>query len=117
MEANILLFKCPKEKQIFGVRVQKMSDGDWYRTWAFKIKPNNAKNEGYDKTMVQGNMYATEEYPGCPHCGAIGFVQCGHCQKITCWNGETSMVCQWCGTTMNDIVTATDKFSISGDRF
>jgi len=117
MEANIVLFMCSKAKQAFGVRVQKMNDGDWWRTWAFKIKPQHAKSEGYDKTPVQGNLNPTEEYPGCPHCGSHGFVQCGTCKKISCWNGETSMVCPWCGTNMDNIVTATEKFNVTGDKF
>lgn len=117
MEANILLFMCNKAKKVFGVRVQKMNDGDWWRTWAFKIKPQHAKSEGYDKTPVQGNLNPTEEYPGCPHCGSHGFVQCGTCKKISCWNGETSMICPWCGTNMDNIVTATEKFNVTGDKF
>ncbi len=117
MEANILLFKCVKAKQIYGVRVQKMSDGDWWRTWTFKIDPKNAQAEGYDKTPVQGNLYSTDEYPGCPHCGAEGFVQCGKCQKISCWNGEEKMTCPWCGNYMDEIVSATDKFNVEGGQF
>lgn len=94
-----------------------MLDGDWWRTWAFKMKPQSATREGYDKTMVQGNLNAVEEYPGCPYCGTFGFVQCGSCQKISCWNGETSLICPWCGQHMDNIVAATDKFSVSGDKF
>ena len=117
MEANILLFRCNNANQIYGVRVQKMGDGDWWRTWAFKVKAQQAKREGFDKTRVQGNLDATDEYPGCPYCGTHGFVQCGQCQKITCWNGETSMVCKWCGHKMERIVTTTEKFSVVGDKF
>lgn len=117
MEANILLFKCSKAKRIYGVRVQKMKDGDWWRTWAFKISPKQAQHEGYDRTPVQGNLNATEEYPGCPYCGANNFVQCGNCQKISCWNGETQLTCPWCGTIMNNIVVATDKFNVTGNQF
>jgi len=94
-----------------------MKDGDWWRTWAFKIKPQHAKSEGYDKTQVQGNLNSTEEYPGCPHCGTKGFVQCGKCQKISCWNGETSLVCSWCGNKMESIVSSTEKFSVTGGKF
>ena len=117
MEANILLFMCGKANQPYGVRVQRMEDGDWWRTWAFKVKPQQAKSEGFDKTMVQGNLYATREYPGCPYCGATGFVQCGTCGKISCWKGENTLTCLWCGKVMNNIVTTTEKFSVSGDKF
>lgn len=117
MEANIIMQKCSKAKKPFGVRVQLMSDGDWWRTWAFPMKESQGKNEGFDKNSVKGNMYATEEYPGCPYCHSMGFVQCGSCHKLTCWNGETTMKCGWCGETMENIVTATDKFDISGGKF
>lgn len=73
-----------------------MNDGDWWRTWSFPMKKTQAKSEGFDKNSVKGNMYATEEYPGCPYCGTFGFVQCNTCHKITCWNSESSLVCEWC---------------------
>lgn len=117
MEANILLVKCPPKKKMFGVRIQKMSDNDWWRTWAFELNAEQAKNEGYDATKVQGNLNALDEYPGCPYCGTYGFVQCGKCEKISCWNGESSMVCPWCNTNLTNIVTATDKFEVTGGAF
>lgn len=117
MEANILLYKCSKTKQLYGVRVQKMEDGDWWRTWAFPIKSHIARNEGYDATPVQGNLNPTKEYPGCPHCGSYGFVQCGKCKKLSCYNDETSLVCPWCGNKMENFVTATEKFSVTGNKF
>ena len=117
MEANILLIKCNKSKQTAGVRIQKMEDGDWWRTWAFKINDSQAKREGFDKTNVLGNLYTTNEYPGCPYCGTSNFVQCGNCKKLNCWNGESAMVCQWCGQRMTNITTATEKFSVSTDKF
>lgn len=115
VEANILLFKCNKTSQMYGVRVQKIK-GDWWRTWAFKIKPANAKSEKYDETPIQGGLGVTEEYPGCPYCGKSGFVQCGRCNKITCHNGEESLNCQWCGTKMENFVTA-EQFNVAGGRF
>lgn len=117
MEANVILIKCLKSKKTLGVRIQKMSDGDWYRTWAFKINENQAKREGYDKNDIKGNLYVTEEYSGCPYCGTNGFVQCNKCHKLTCWNDETTMTCQWCGSVMSNIVEATDKFSVSTNQF
>ena len=117
MEANVLLFKCTKAKQVFGVRAQKMEDNDWWRTWAFPLKQQNAQREGYDKTQVQGNLNATEGYPGCPHCGTVGFVQCGTCKKIACWDGEPVVICPWCNTTLDNIAIATDKFNVDGDQF
>ena len=117
MEAVIIMQKCSKKKAMFGVRVEKMSDGDWWRTWAFPMKETQARNEGYDKNSVRGNMYATEDFPGCPYCESTGFVQCGICKKLTCWNGESSMDCGWCGKKMNNIVVSKDGFELSGGKF
>lgn len=114
MEATVIMQICSQKKRHFGVRVQKMQDQDWWRTWAFEIDERRAKQEGYDVTPVQGNLNCTEEYPGCPYCGSFGFVQCGRCKKISCWNGETSMTCAWCNARLNNIVTATDAFTLSG---
>lgn len=114
MEAVVITGKCAKRSLMYGMRIQKMSDGDWWRTWAFPIDEKRAHNEGYDVTPVQGNLFHTEEYPGCPYCKATSFVQCNKCRKLTCWNGEIKLLCQWCGNNMDNIVTATEKFNVSG---
>ena len=114
MEATVILAKCSKAKRTYGIRIQKMEDGDWHRTWAFPVDEKRACNEHYDETSVQGNLRATEKYPGCPYCGTKGFVQCGSCHKISCWNGESRMTCPWCGNDMVDIAPATKKFDVSG---
>ena len=115
MEANILLVKCPTAKKMFGIRVQKMKNGDWERTWAFKISEKQAGNEGYDNNTVNGSLNATKEYPGCPYCGTDGFVQCG-CGKLSCWNGEDELECLWCGTTMENFVSASE-FEVAGGGY
>ena len=114
MDAAVILAKCYKTKKMYGKKRKKMNDGDWWRTWAFPIDEKRAHGEGYDTTIVQGNMYHTEEYPGCPYCGTKNFVQCNKCRKLSCWNGETRLTCLWCGNDMNNIATATEKFNLSG---
>ncbi len=116
MEANVLLTKCTRSHKAFGVRVEKMEDGDWWRTWAFEIRESTAKSEGFDKTPVRGNLYGTDEYPGCPYCGTFGFVQCNKCKKLTCWNDEKKLTCLWCNNPMNNITLSTDKFDVSGNQ-
>ena len=114
MEAAVLLARCTKRKQLYGIRTQKMEDGDGWRTWAFPIDERRAKSEGYDITPVQGNLYHTKDYPGCPYCKAKSFVLCHKCRKLSCWNGEKEVVCAWCGEELKNIVTATEKFNLSG---
>lgn len=117
MEAKVLIQKCTKANKPIGVRVQRMEDGDWWRTWAFKINPRSAADEGYDKNEIEGNLEITEEYPGCPYCGTKNLIQCGNCQKLSCWNGEDKLKCPWCDFMMDEIVTATEKLSVTGDSF
>ncbi len=114
MDATILMIHCYNQNRVFGARTERMRDGDWWRTWAFPISERIAHAEGYDKTPVRGNLYCTEEYPGCPYCGSKGFVHCNKCHKLTCWNGETKMVCPWCNNNMDNIVTATEEFDLTG---
>lgn len=114
IEAAVIAAKCPKHKKMYGIRTQKMADGDWWRTWAFPIDEKRAHNEGYDATSVNGNMYYAEGYPGCPYCGSMGFVQCNKCHKLTCWNGESRLTCEWCGNDMDNIAPATEKITLKG---
>lgn len=114
MEAAVIVARCKKRNQMYGIRTQKMSDGDWWRTWAFSLDEKRAYNEGYDVTKVQGNLYYTEEYPGCPYCGTKSFVQCNICRKLSCYNNEVRMNCLWCGNDMDNIITVTEKFNVSG---
>lgn len=116
MEASILLIKCIKTRKTIGARIQKMSNGDWLRTWAFEIDMSRAKSEGYDSTGLTGSLGCTDEYPGCPGCGTFGFVQCGVCKKISCYNGETSLICPWCNTKLEGMQEAS-SFDVDTNAF
>jgi len=102
MEATVVLAKCSKKKQCFGMRVEKRG-GQWIRTWAFPIDESVAKNEGFaaNKVSVGG---ADNEFPGCPHCKDGGFTLCT-CGKIGCSGGlikegkNAIYTCPWCGQT------------------
>ena len=114
VKATVILTKCTTCGGTFGTRIEYIRN-DWYRTWAFKINDSVAKNEGFDKTPVQGSLDAIEGYEGCPYCHTFGFVQCGKCKKLTCWNGETALTCGWCGHHMTNLVSS-NSFDVSGDN-
>jgi len=116
LNAAVVLARCAKTKKLYGMRVEKRGN-DWVRTWAFPIDERKAKNEGFAANKVSGSMTAVDDYPGCPHCGAAGFVHCG-CGKIGCWIGskETKKyVCPWCGQKAE--VAAAEKFDVSGGGY
>jgi len=96
MKASVTLAKCPRSKDLYGMRIEEC-ENDWVRTWAFKISEQKAKHEGYESTKKSGSMNPTSEYPGCPYCGTMGIAQCS-CGKLFCWCSETSTaICPWCG--------------------
>ena len=110
MEANVILAKCSTHNQAYGVRIE-MRNGDWVRTWAFKIDENKAKREGFDTTPIIGSLMEADAFPGCPHCKTFGFVVCD-CGKMSClMPSVTSAHCHWCNTYMENIVEA-DTFEL-----
>lgn len=103
VNAQVILIRCKSSKHLYGARIQQKKGKKWDMTWAFSIDERRAKNEGFDKAIVNVDCCATEEYPGCPTCGAIGYVQCVSCGKLTCWNGENKSKCAWCNEQLNNI--------------
>lgn len=112
MEAKVILMKCNECDKIYGVRIEKYRD-DWYRTWAFPLDSKRASHEGYDKNKITGNLYPTDDYPGCPYCGAVRFLKCGTCGKLSCWNGQEKIKCPWC-ETKGKIITMEKEIEFGG---
>lgn len=113
MEAQVLMAKCPVSKKIFGVRIEQR-DNKWCMTWAFKIKEDVAKREGFEKTRLSGDFCIAAGFPGCPYCGAQGFIQCV-CTKISCYNGLEIAECAWCGNKSKTIEA--DYFEVTGGDY
>lgn len=115
MRATVILQKCTYTRKTFGIRVQEMEDGEWYKTWAFPMDESAATREGYDKTQIVSKLPALSDYPGCPYCGSKGTFYdhiCGG--KLSCYNGEDVVTCPWCDTTYNEIAPLTDKLEYTG---
>jgi hypothetical protein len=119
LNAKVILARCSKTCKTFGIRIEERG-GDWVRTWAFPIDERKAKREGFDANTVTGSMNADDAYPGCPHCGNLGFTQCG-CEKISCGGGtvdygdHAELTCPWCGDTGE--LEAADGFDVSGGGY
>ena len=113
MNAVIALSRCSQTKLMYGIRFEREGKA-WSYTWAFPINEKSAAREQYDKTKITGSFCKGSEYPGCPHCGAVGFFRCG-CGKLNCWNGESlTAECKWCGSrgTLEDGI---DSLDITGN--
>ena len=113
MNAVVALCKCSQTHQMYGIRFERTGK-DWKYTWAFPISEKSATREQYDKTRITGNLSKGEEYPGCPHCGAIGFFHC-ECGKLNCWEGAgRTATCCWCGMT-GELEDGIDSIDITGN--
>ena len=77
MEASVLVMKCGLSRNTFGVRIQKMRDGDWYRTWAFKLNDKLAKREGYElQSIVQVKFHLLSVVKGRKQLKLVWHMQC-----------------------------------------
>ena len=60
-----------------------------------------AKHEGYDTTVIKGNVNILDDYPGCPYCGNKGIFVCS-CGKLNCLEEnvtDKTVKCEWCGNS------------------
>jgi hypothetical protein len=96
-EAVIVLCKCAAKHKTYGVRAEKQGRDRWVFTWAFPIKEDAAKREGYDKSFVKGDISFSKDYPGCPYCGGSNWTVCS-CGHLSCTVVKNGMfTCEWCG--------------------
>lgn len=106
MNAAVILQKCSRTGKTFGIRVQQMDDGEWYRTWAFPMDEARAGREGYSGTKLNSMLPETPEYPGCPYCGSKGFFYDYNCEKSAAITGiPTSPVPGAAGTMTSALRT------------
>jgi hypothetical protein len=62
------IVKCPNTSKLYGVRIEIKDNKDWIATWAFPIKPEVAKREGYVANQFPPGLQYDQDYPGCPYC-------------------------------------------------
>jgi len=114
-EANVLLAKCSQHGKTLGMRVETYKN-DWIRTWSFKIDDSKAKREGFDKTLIEGTLTPTDDYPGCPYCGTMELFICP-CGKLSCIQPDSrSVKCYWCNATHKNLAPV-GKAKVSGGGF
>lgn len=109
MKATVILQRCTYTRKTFGIRVQELEDGEWYKTWAFPIDEKTARKEAYGTEQVRSMLPALPEYPGCPYCGGKGVFYDPNCGHVSCMRDETTFTCPWCNVTYNDLTTMTEK--------
>lgn len=85
--AFAIMAMCEETKQPFGITVDPRGQ-NYAFCWGFKINPDQAKREGYDKTQVHGAVEFDKDFNGCPYCGSKRFYICASCGKIVCYHGQ-----------------------------
>lgn len=111
-EAMIVMASCKKTGKPFAIRTEKQGS-EYVMNWAFQLKEGVAKREGFENNKVRGNIVVSPEYPGCPHCEAQTWFQCGQCGRFVCMEGEETVVkCPDCGNEAG--LNYTDEFDLSG---
>jgi len=111
----IVISRCSRTGEAFGVRFEESTPSSWLGDWAFAIRERAAKREGYDGSEIIGAIALAGGYPGCPHCWANGLYKCS-CGKVTCWDGERRVVtCPWCKLA-GEPSGAVESLQAGGDR-
>lgn len=97
--ADVVVSRCARTNQHYGMRVEEQS-ALWVVTWAFPMSPSSAARQRQQGAAIEGGISCAGSFPGCPHCGAQGFVRCGGCEAITCSANPApgaEFRCAWCG--------------------
>lgn len=93
----IVMARCSNKKAPFGIRFIEMDHNVWAGTWAFPVKESYGREEKYENNRIDGAIYLSDEYPGCPHCKYKSIVLCDACKHVACYDGEMkSVVCPDC---------------------
>jgi hypothetical protein len=112
---QIVLARCRRNHQPFGIRFEEKSPESWVGDWAFEVQEAWSRREGYDHGVIHGSFSFDQAYPGCPYCGSPGLVLCG-CSKATCWDTDARVsVCAWCGQS-GEISGQVNRLSSGNDR-
>lgn len=93
----IVMSRCSRSKESFGIRFEKDDQSNWVVDWAFPVKEALGRKEGYDKNEIKGRITLDTQYPGCPYCHNESFVLCSTCAKVSCYDNTSNwVVCPWC---------------------
>lgn len=103
--------KCIKCRKLFYPRYDLGADNAWVLTYGKKELPVGQRADAGN--VVRFNVTKMRNGPQykCPWCGNRGYVRCGVCHNITCYNNNfNEFTCAYCGNSGN--VTGV----ISGDE-
>ncbi len=89
-------------------------DGSAYGLVAASRQRPGSSLPAESRGQIQATFGTTPQYPGCPGCGASGFVRCGQCQNLSCWEEAWEVFhCPTCGNS-GKVVGVIDRLSDLG---
>lgn len=96
-EAVTFPVKCINTRRPFYARYDFAYDGVWVLSYGLKEMPADTTPGEGDTIKVDLSRSRTGPQYKCPHCGNNGYVRCGKCKLLTCWNSRGSFTCAHCG--------------------
>lgn len=93
----IIVNRCGKEKKLYLTKFAK--DGNVYRgQGAWLVDEDRYKRLGGNSSAAaQVSTAMLDDFPSCPVCGAASIVHCGKCGELSCYSGQKTFTCPWCG--------------------
>jgi predicted RNA-binding Zn-ribbon protein involved in translation (DUF1610 family) len=71
--------------------------GTWRLVGVSRQRPGSVLPAAGQKEQ-RGSFDIASTYGGCPSCGAMGFVRCGRCTQLACWDPAREIFdCPHCG--------------------
>jgi len=115
--AQILLCRCSKNKELFGITMEKRTRNDWEMMYSYPMDEERVAFEGFDKDTITASMYFSPKFVGCPYCRTLSFFQCGICNRINCNpKDNSSAYCAWCGEKMSFFTDQNKTTAVMGEE-
>lgn len=97
-EAVLFPINCISSHKEFLARYDFAYDEVWVLTYGIKeIQNEHIRTDATKSKKIDITNSRTGPQYKCPYCGNRDFVRCGLCEKLTCYSGDGSFVCDHCG--------------------
>ena len=99
-EAVFYTLRCTKNKKEFYARYDYAFDNKWVLTYGLTELPEedrmSSRRSENAKSTIDISLARTGPQYKCPYCGNRGFVRCGNCGKLTCYDYSGHFACAHC---------------------
>ncbi len=93
--------KCKNNQKVFYIKYYKGADEVWVLARGEKSIANEQQAGGMSSASLDISQIRISPRYSCPYCGNRGFVQCGACNKITCYgDSDEEGYCAHCSVKL-----------------